>query len=352
MPKAPSSSRKRSASRPPRPAAVTESSHALERARRPSGASPEQATRRRQRDDEDRRAAASAGPAGGRSPTSPRAPTRSTTTAMTKSASDVATRTSGRRAARRTSADERARRTRGRTCTLRTECARSVTAKPISRIPSQLIGPPFLTGLAPARRPPARTPSPSARTRWETADGLMPRSSAMSCCRRPLIRPSSTDIDRSDRPVTTWSRDIRAAFTSAGVGPRLALGGDVRRPDRAQRRLALVALDGLDRRPGGPPAGTVLDPRLLGQHEHPPPADALSHVDVGQQRHPQPERRRDGRRRAWRRCPGTRRPGRCAAAPAGAYSALIGVDRLLEPRVHGRAVVAAARADQVADDRH
>ena len=48
------------------------------------------------------------------------------------------------------------------------------------------------------------TPSPSARTRWETADGLMPSSSAMSCCRRA---PQQT-IQHRHRPLRQAGDDL------------------------------------------------------------------------------------------------------------------------------------------------
>ena len=62
-------------------------------------------------------------------------------------------------------------------------------------------------------------PSPSPRTRWETADGLMPRVAARSRCDAPASRPRSTDNERGDRLPTTWSRSTRAALTARSSPP-------------------------------------------------------------------------------------------------------------------------------------
>ena len=103
--------------------------------------------------------------------------------------------------------------------------------------------------------------SPSARTRWDTADGLIPNASATSRWVTSDSRPRSTDTERSDRPVTRSSRSTSPALTSR------------RRPARARRRprrrtpsgaavaaLALALARRLDRGAGGPPARAVLDP--------------------------------------------------------------------------------------------
>ncbi len=118
------------------------------------GARPEHATARGRARRRRAPAAATRRPRGGRSPRSPSSPHASTTTAMTSSAT-----TSRPEVRPAEQPDARARPARprisGRKRVRRTECVRSVTAKPISRIPSQLIASTPLTALAPGRRQPA-----------------------------------------------------------------------------------------------------------------------------------------------------------------------------------------------------
>ena len=161
---------------------------------------------------------------------------------------------------------------------------------------------------------PGPPPAPAA----STAEGLMPRLRRRCPAGAvPAIRPSQhRQCPSADRPETSWSRVISAAFTAAGSGgSRPGTRREARQPTRERRRSAHGAPASAARRAsvlaarsiagaGRPPAGTVLDPRGLltaparGRTRCPWPD-----VGVRQQCHPQPQRWRRRRRRGCAKVP-------------------------------------------------
>ena len=308
--KAPSSSRTRSAETVLRPATATESSH---RAERPAGRRARAPSRRSPRTSDATKTAsgsqAAVGP-GWPKPHVTVSPHASTTTTITTSA--ATSRPDVRPASRPTherheGADALAAGsvTGARSGSGRSPRSRSAGSRASSSLLLRLRA--QLAGTA-GRGRRAIAASPSARTRWDTADGLMPsvlgdvrcgcpgqqttqhRQRALRQAGDPLVAQHQPGVDQRRRP-----------------GARGAVRGDVRRPQPALRRPGPRPSPPPRWRRGRPTSPGRPRPAAPVQHGRRPQPMPCRMSSVGEQRAAGPAASPARPRRRSRRRPGTRR---------------------------------------------